>query len=360
MQQTVLKLVLGIALLSATACASGPVVALQRLEQPSCESGRGPEWFGPGDPVERLRLSNWCESVGPAVINAPDAAAPDLDLSESGLIVVSWNVHEGAGDVERMLARVRDTQRTPSAAPPAIVMLVQEAMRGGKSVPSTFPASVNPPGRIAPRRARLADVVDVARQMGMWIAYVPSMRNGRGSDDEREDRGSAILSTLPLSDAVAIELPWVHQRRVAVMATVSARVGTSPWRARMVSVHLDNRPSRSRQAESLAGFLRAYAAGSVPLVVGGDLNTWFGTREKTVRHLDAVIPRVKECGDRATFQYGLRLDHLLTNLAPEVRRGCEILEDSFGSDHRPTVLRVLGRPEGAPTGRSEDRPLHQQ
>src|SRR6187549_1918567 len=123
-------------------------------------------------------------------------------------------------------------------------MLVQEAMRGGGAVPPTFPAAVSPPGRIAPRRARLADVVDVARQMGLWVAYVPSMRNGRGSSGAggNEDRGSAILSTLPLSDAVAIELPWVHQRRVAVMATVSAQWRGAAWRARVMSVHLDNRP----------------------------------------------------------------------------------------------------------------------
>ena len=344
MKPPVLKLILGTALLSTCACASGPVVALHRLERPSCESGGPVEWFGPADPDQRQRLSNWCESVGPAVVDAPAGVPANVDLSQSGLTVVSWNVHEGGGDVERLLARLRNAPRTPPEAAPAVVMLVQEAMRGGASVPSTFPAAVSPPGRIAPRRARLADVVDVARQMGLWIAYVPSMRNGRGGDGEdREDRGSAILSTLPLSEAVAIELPWVHQRRVAVMATVSSRVGSAPWRARMVSVHLDNRPDRALQAASLARFLRPYSADSIPLVVGGDLNTWFGAREKTVGHLDAVIPRVKECGNRPTFQYGLHLDHVLTTLAPDVQRGCDILEDSFGSDHRPTVLRVLGR-----------------
>jgi hypothetical protein len=318
------------------------VVALHRLARPSCTSGVGVEWVGPAEPAQRLRLSNWCESVGPAVISAPGVAGPDVDLSLNGLTVVSWNVHEGGGDVERLMAHLRALPRTPPGAAPAMVMLVQEAMRGGESVPSTFPAVVTPPGRIAPRRARLADVVDAARQMGLWIAYVPSMRNGRG-DDAPEDRGSAILSTLPLSDAIAIELPWVHQRRVAVMATVSSRLGSAPWRARMVSVHLDNRPSRSRQAASLAAFLRPYAADAVPLVVGGDLNTWFGAREKTVSVLDAVIPRVKECGDRPTFQYGLHLDHVLTTLPRGDRRGCDVLEESFGSDHRPTVLRLLGR-----------------
>jgi hypothetical protein len=344
MKQTVGELVLGIALLSTCACASGPVVALHRLERPSCESGDGIEWFGPAEPDQRVRLSNWCESVGPAVINAPVGVLANVDLSQNGLTVVSWNVHEGGGDVERLLARLRLASSTTPESAPAVVMLVQEAMRAGESVPSTFPAAVSPPGRIVPHRARLADVVDVAKQMGLWIAYVPSMRNGRGGDgDDREDRGSAILSTLPLSDAIAIELPWVHQRRVAVMATVSSRLGSAPWRARLVSVHLDNRPSRSLQAASLAAFLRPYTADAVPLVVGGDLNTWFGARETTVSHLDAVIPRVKECGDRPTFQFGLHLDHLLTTLAPDVQRGCDILEDSFGSDHRPTVLRVLGR-----------------
>ena len=96
--------------------------------------------------------------------------------------------------------------------------------------------------------------------MGLWIVYVPSMRNGRG--DETEDRGSAILSTLPLSDAVAIELPWVHQRRVAVMVTVSSRLGNAPWHARMVSVHLDDRPSRSRASGVARCLPRPYSADS--------------------------------------------------------------------------------------------------
>src|SRR5215207_9114562 len=93
------SLILGMALLSSSACASGPVVALHRLEQPSCPSGVGVEWVGPAEPAQRVRLSNWCDSVGPAVLGAPEAAGPDVDLSVNGLTVVSWNVHEGGGDV---------------------------------------------------------------------------------------------------------------------------------------------------------------------------------------------------------------------------------------------------------------------
>jgi endonuclease/exonuclease/phosphatase family metal-dependent hydrolase len=178
-------------------------------------------WFGPSATDQRLRLSAWCESVGPLVVGAPEEIGPVVDLSTDRLTVVSWNVHEGAGDIERLLARIRESH-TPRGDAPAVVLMVQEAVRGSELVPATFPGSVNPPGRIAPRRAPFGDIVDLARHLGMWIVYVPSMRNGDASGVEREDRGNAILSTLPLSDAVAIELPWVRQRRVAVMATVSA------------------------------------------------------------------------------------------------------------------------------------------
>src|SRR5215212_3511730 len=101
MNRSRLRLLLGIILLSSWACVSGPVVALHRLERPSCASGAGVEWFGPVESAQRARLSTWCDSVGPAVIGAPEVASPDVDLSLNGLTVVSWNVHEGGGDVER-------------------------------------------------------------------------------------------------------------------------------------------------------------------------------------------------------------------------------------------------------------------
>ncbi|NIP82602.1 MAG: hypothetical protein GWM90_26635, partial [Gemmatimonadetes bacterium] len=38
-------------------------------------------------------------------------------------------------------------------------------------------------------------VVEAAERLGLAVVYVPGMRNG-----EHEDRGNAILSTLPLDD----------------------------------------------------------------------------------------------------------------------------------------------------------------
>jgi hypothetical protein len=64
------------------------------------------------------------------------------------------------------------------------------------------------PSAIRPGRPGL-DVVALAKKYDLSLAYVPSMRNGSATDPlEREDRGNAILSTEPLSDARAIELPF--------------------------------------------------------------------------------------------------------------------------------------------------------
>ena len=71
------------------------------------------------------------------------------------------------------------------------------------------------PKAIRPRRPT-TDVRDIAEQFGLSVAYVPSMRNGPATAlSEREDRGNAILSTEPLLDVRAIELPFGKQRRVA-------------------------------------------------------------------------------------------------------------------------------------------------
>lgn len=326
--------------LSLCGCVSGRTVALQPLARPPCATAAGSiAWFGPMEADDRRRLSDWCESVGGIVLERPTEGDASTDLSSRGLLVATWNVHEGAGDVERLITSLR--QAGDPGTPPAIVVLVQEAVRAGDEVPLAYPSSVSPPRRIASSRPQ-RDIVDTARRLGLWLAYVPSMRNGEGRGAEpREDRGNAILSTLPLSDPIGIELPWVHQRRVAVMATVTGRLDGRPWRARLVSVHLDTRPRRDAQAASLATLLTPDASGAEPLIVGGDLNTWFGPRERTVRLIDRAVARVRECGDRPTFHLGRHMDDLFTTLPAAVRHGCSIADEFYGSDHRPTVLRLF-------------------
>jgi endonuclease/exonuclease/phosphatase family metal-dependent hydrolase len=321
------------------ACTAPALTALHSLPRAPCETASGSvEWYGPVTSSERLRLSAWCQSVGPVVVNPPPAIEPAADIGRDGLIVATWNVHEGGGDLEQFLTSFRHTSGS-TGSEVHIVVLVQEAIRRGDAVPVTIPPDVNPPRRIRPHGRVPSDVVAVARRTGMWVAYIPSMRNGAQVDD-REDRGCAILSTLPLSDTVGIELPWVRQRRVAVMATVNARRGSEPWRMKVVSVHLENRQRRVQQAAAFGRLLDDMKSTGTPIVVGGDLNTWWGSGERTVREISDVIPRANECGDRPTFRFRRQLDYLFTNLPQSARDSCEILDSSYGSDHRPTILRI--------------------
>jgi endonuclease/exonuclease/phosphatase family metal-dependent hydrolase len=139
------------------------------------------------------------------------------------------------------------------------------------------------------------------------------MRNGNHQyESGREDKGNAILSTLPLSDAIAIELPFEAQRKMAVAATV--HLGNDSLRA--VSAHLDvsatlfrtvveGNSTRARQALGLLqglamaeGLDPAATPGGAPdpeavhpiaTVMGGDFNTW-SARETAIRLLRDDFP----------------------------------------------------------------------
>lgn len=255
-----------------------------------------------------------------------------VDVATSGLIVVTWNQHEDYGDLEKLLHLYAG--RTP------VIVLLQEVARASESVPLVAPRTVRVPRRINPHEQMVHDIEAIAAKFHLSLAYLPSMPNGIGS---REDRGCAILSTLPISDVMGIELPWVAQRRVAVMTTVTALRNGVPWRVRVVSVHLDNRSGRSRQAAAIADFLKPLE--DLPMIIGGDLNTLYGINDKAVSEIDRVAPLVRECGTRATFPlrfwFDLRLDHFFTTLPQETRANCLIAPDRFGSDHHPIVLSIV-------------------
>lgn len=304
---------------SLAACAAHRTPAIVPLQaEPCARAGEGVSWYGPDAARDRKLLMAWCESVGPAVVRSPrlprrsgeafsrrsgEAAKAD---AEAGLVIATWNVHEGRGDVEGFVR---------AFSPAHVVVLVQEAVHAASG-----------------RSASGSDIEALADRAGMWLAYVPSTPNGRHA---REDRGCAILSTLPLESPTAIELPWVRQRRVAVMAALAAQPGrTRPLR--VVSVHLDNRSGRKEQADALADWLRPIASADDPLIVGGDFNSWFGSNEETVQAMDRVVPIVRSCGGGASFRFGLRLDHLFATPSAGVAH-CEIAADTYGSDHHPLI-----------------------
>ena len=148
----------------------------------------------------------------------------------SDVVFVSWNVHVGSGDIRSFVNDLRAGVHTDGRRFPHYVLLLQEAVRTG-DVPA-FRAGRRGAKRIAPHDpVAPIDIVRVSDDLGASLIYVPSMRNGSSAADPAEDRGSAIVSTLPLSNPMAIELPGERQRRVVI----SAQIGTFS----VAVVHLD-------------------------------------------------------------------------------------------------------------------------
>ena len=297
-------------------------------------------WLGPDQTADRTSLHSWRQSVGPPVVFASDAVA---SAPADRLVIVNWNMHVGGGDFERL---ARDVRRQAGADVP-VVFLIQEAYRDGPEVPAELAGTASFASLIRSLRpdGSREEIEIVARRLGLHAYYVPSMRNG-GPGTSAEDRGNAILSSMPLGELGAIELPFERQRRVAVAATVTGATRTgSSWRLRLVSAHLDNMVGarrlwiaggefgRTRQARGLVSAL----ADEKTLVLGGDLNTWFGFRDAAYRTAAAAFPQTRVSDRRATFHGVLRLDHLFFRLdagwTAEFRRA----DDAYGSDHFPLI-----------------------
>jgi endonuclease/exonuclease/phosphatase family metal-dependent hydrolase len=220
------------------------------------------------------------------------------------------------------------------------VLLLQEVYRRASDVPATLPTGSHAAGFMRHAPAGIdRDIVDTARALGLDVLYVPSMRNG---SQVQEDRGNAILSTLPLEDDTAIELPFERQRRVAVAATVRvpATDGRSPA-VRVASVHLTNmvghhgwllsEVARVRQARAFAATI-----GDDPIVVGGDLNAWFGGLDGAYRELARRVPPGATADARPTFLF-MRLDHFFSRPPARWGFGFHRAERRYGSDHYPLI-----------------------
>jgi endonuclease/exonuclease/phosphatase family metal-dependent hydrolase len=298
----------------------------------------GPSWFGPSIAAEQTRLSRWASGVGPPVVVSRTTAVPPTD----SLVLVSWNVSLGSGNLESLIGDVRSAN--PESA---LVLLLQEAYREGPEVPTAIPAGTVFPSRLGGDLAG-DDVEAVAEKCGLNLYYVPSMRNGSPFATD-EDRGNAILSTLPLDELTAIELPFESQRRVAVAATTVGRsTHGSPWRIRVVSAHLDNMVgarrlwllgstfARARQAKALVEHVRDQKTA----VLGGDFNTWLGFADPTFTGTQASFPDTHLADRRPTFRNILRLDHVFFRLPDGWRATLTRAEHSYGSDHWPLIATI--------------------
>ena len=247
---------------------------------------------------------------------------------------VSWNVHVGLGDVAAFVNDLRTGTHTDGRPVTQYVLLLQEAVRTIGVPP--FAAGAAGARRIAPRGgAQAKDVTDLARDLGMSLIYVPSMRNGSSARDPAEDRGNAILSTLPLSDPTFVELPGERQRRVVV----TARVGSFTAGV----IHLDAFGSAARLRAFWTTWMRDRQVRSLrhvlpqgPLVLGADLNTWHGRDEHAVRSLRELFDGTRVSIDR--HGVGLRvLDYLFVRPSDSRTVRYREVANTYGSDHRPLV-----------------------
>lgn len=305
----------------------------------------------------RLRLDGWRRNVGKPVALDLSRSAPVDSVHGQSLVVLSWNVWIGRGRLLEVVSRIRSGGFADQGADPnlPLVILLQEAYRGDSSIP---PEPNGRAGRVLMAQLQPSeDVVDTAHALGLSLRYAPSMRNGVF----QSDRGNAILSDLPLSEAHAVELPLVLQRRVAVSATVTL----GETRIRLISAHLDPRGPPGHKWLGAAG--RALQAQHLltsvtddTVVLGADLNLGRGRRERTWRLLGeagftfgvpAASPRWRHTFHalpRLILDYVLVRDRAGAVVHAGVHRLDEHPQDRgtrvFGSDHHPLLARIDFQP----------------
>lgn len=306
-------------------------------------------WISASETSDRASLDRWCAGVGPVVTAslADSIATPAGASPADSLVVLTWNTHVGGGDIAGMVRDLRAGRYTDGVPVSQFVLLLQEVYRASADVPMTSAGAAPRPQHVSSYGNKRVDIVETARALGLGLFYVPSMANGRSASGLPEDRGNAILSTLPLRDLAAIELPFEAQRRVVAAATVSGTTATgAPWTLRLVNVHLDNKSRPSRLLQSFGGARTRQARALVKVlgndsasVVGGDMNTWsLGFMEGAVGVLQQHFPLPANHPTEPTFASGgLRLDRLMYRLPAKQTAETRRLDDRHGSDHHPLL-----------------------
>lgn len=314
----------------------------------SCAARAVVHWIG-GPHVDTDELDEWCRGVGLPLYRPVPAAVHDPPAIDD-LVIVTWNAHLAEGRLDTLISELRRGALTDGRPVAHFVLLVQEMFRRD-DVPSFVPGARSARA-IRARDDDAPDAHDYADRLGLSMLYVPSMRNGAYL---AEDRGNAILSTEPLSQPLAFELPFERQRRVAVGAAVDVMYAGRRSTLRVVNLHLEPlsgpqslwvfRNPRNRQIDALLHLLQASRfeddvawAGTI---VGGDFNTVKnGADERAYRKASAWSTGFAREDRRATHVLG-RLDYLFFRLGPGLVAETRRIHERFGSDHSPVRGRVI-------------------
>lgn len=293
-----------------------------------------------------------------------ETAASTQPPSFDDLTVLSWNAHLAEGELPRLVEELQTGKLTGTPVR-HFVITVQELYRRGDAVPAFDPLD-RTAHAIVPRDPESPDVDDFAASLGLSIYYVPSMRNGAAL---HEDRGNAIVSTEPLHDPIALELPLARQRRVALAAAIDVQTAEGVRRLQIVDAHLeplsspkslwvfkDPRPAQVRAIRHLLDQPRFTDPANAGVILGGDFNTVRGGAGETAYRIAREWGTSLTTEDRrATHMMG-RLDFLFFRLADGWTASTERIDDRFGSDHHP-VLGTFARSSansGAKTSRPQD------
>jgi len=305
-------------------------------------------WTCAAPPGDLPALGRWRTGVGPVTVGS---VAPG-HRARWPFTVAAWNANVGGGAIRALWDHLTGGEGTTARA---TLLLLQEVFAAGPEIPVAAPVAASPGVAWARRIAPVAaleprtDIVAFARETGLSLVYVPSMRNGHPSDDPPEDRGNAILANFPLSSPRAIELPFERQRRVAVTANLTIADAIIA----VCSIHLDNRAPWRRVWRSLGAARRRQMAGLLDVfpedahshaqVLGGDLNTWVGgRREGAYRLAQERFPLPPQPDPKPTHHFEIggwlrHSDHLMFQLPSGWHAEYHRLADTFGSDHYPLV-----------------------
>jgi len=339
----------------------------------------GITWYVPASQSDGHELDRWCRATGPVVLDTVPSRHFGAWQRGDSLLVAVWNIAAGSGDIlpfiREQLGFDCETGYFLESRGHHFVILLQEALRSSGGIPADpespiIAAAVAEEDRPGPR----LDVVEVARRCGLAVAYVAATRNGTlDSAGVREDKGNAILSTLPLSDVIGLEEPAVAQRRVSVGATVRNAAGDS---LRLVSLHINTFPgpwrilwtgasSRLRQSLAIVTALRDVEIARAPesdraelarchpycvddgvptypisTIAAGDLNT-SDDSESAIQHLREHFPDSPPPHGEATSRQ-FPTDHLLfrrrtgsdDSIRPDTYR---VVESKYYSDHNAVI-----------------------
>lgn len=342
-------------------------------------------WYGPSEARDRRAHEARCRTSGPPVVmKTPAAPFQGLGPGDS-LAVFIWNVAVGGGDLLSFLEQevglaCLGPETGPSVEFPHFALLLQEAFRRSEDLPPLHdPRLAARKSRHDPHPGGDPDVVEVATRCGLAAFYVPSGRSGADVPGEKRlDKGNAILSTLPLSDLLAIENPFETERKVSAAASVPTP-GFSPLR--LVSAHMEvsstfrrafltGNQTRARQAAGLLDAIDAQETeegSSPPTLVGGDFNTWSGG-ESTLKLFRRAFPdsppwdglstRGPFPTDHIFFRRGTTGDTGRGGANPLVAGSYRRIDNPYSSDHRGRVVWVRFPREVEEMGGREESNSH--